>query len=207
MEAMWNRYMPSFEKIRSLLDAGTIGELRRMHGSLAFDRSADPRGRLFELELGGGALLDLGIYPLAMISHFFGIPDKVHGYAEIGETGADYQSEAVMQYADGRLASFYCALNNNTGGGAWIEGSKGKIHIHSPLYKPEKVSLYLDDHPAGSFDCLCSGNGYEYEALEVMRCLRNGLLESSLMPLDESIALMEIMDTLRSQWGLVYPGE
>ncbi|MGH1363709.1 MAG: Gfo/Idh/MocA family protein [Calditrichia bacterium] len=207
MEAMWNRYMPLTAKLREILKDETIGRLLRMHGELAFDRSADPRGRLFELELGGGALLDLGIYPLALIFNVMGIPEAISGYAQLGATGADYQSGAHMRFPDGSLGSFYCALNNETTGGAVIDGTKGKIHIHAPLYKPESLTITLATGKVETFHLPCSGTGYEYEAIEVMNCLRAGKLESPLMPLYESVAMMEAMDSLRNQWGLVYPGE
>jgi predicted dehydrogenase len=216
MEAMWARFNPVFTKIREILAAGTLGDIRMLIADFGFRREFDPTSRLFALELGGGALLDVGIYPVSMASLVFGRqPETIQSSAHLGQTGSDEQAAMIFTYPGGKIASLTCAVATDTNQVALIAGTKGRITIPSPWWKSTEFVLTLggtDPHAPGAEPPQTiapphEGNLYNYQAVEVGRCLREGLLESPVMPLDESISLMETLDAVRKPWGLVYPTE
>lgn len=207
MEAMWSRFMPAMQAVREKLSQGTIGDIRMVTADFGFRAPWDPSSRLLDPALAGGALLDVGIYPLSFTSMVFGgAPMQIASMAHIGKTGVDEQSAILLGYGDGKMALVSCAVQTNTPQGAWILGTEGSIHI--PLFW-HAVSATLTN-TGGKVEIIAppvEGNGYNYEAAEVMSCIREGRLESSIMPLDETLALMKTMDSIRSQWGLRYPME
>lgn len=207
MEAMWTRFLPVIVRVRELLAAGAIGEPRMLTADFGFRADFDPHQRLFNPLLGGGALLDVGIYPVALASMIFGIPDDITAKAHLGETGVDEQTALIFGYKGGQLALLSCAVRLDTPQEAIIMGTEGSIRIASPWWVPRSFSVVKPDKAVEVFNPPFEGNGYNYEAVEVARCINAGLLESPVMPLDESLALMRVLDTAREQMGLVYPME
>jgi predicted dehydrogenase len=207
MEAMWTRFFPLMVRVRQLLAEGVIGEVRMVQADFGFRTNFNPEHRLFALELGGGALLDVGIYPLSFASMVLGTPTRVVGLAELGETGSDEQSAFILSYPGGQLAVLSCAVRTETPQEARIFGTKGYIRIHSQFWRPRAMTLTLNGKADEVIDVPHEGNGYNYQAMEVATCVRAGKLESTVMPLDESLALMRTMDEIRGQWGLKYPTE
>lgn len=238
MEAMWMRYLPALVKVRELLAAGALGNVRLLTADFGFCAEFDPHSRLFAPALGGGALLDLGIYPLSLASMIFGAPERIVSLAHLGETGVDEQSAVILGYAGGRQAVLTAALRTDLPTEALIMGTEGRLKIHNPMFRPHALTLYprrqgplppsriperfkrlgralgldrwwqrFQRGPGKPFHLPLSGNGYNYEAAEVMRCLRAGELESPIMPLNETLAIMRTMDEIRAQWGLRYPME
>jgi predicted dehydrogenase len=193
--------------VSELLDADTLGDIRMLTADFGFHADFDPKHRLFAPELGGGALLDVGIYPVALASMLFGQPAAIASQVHLGETGVDEQSALVFKYADGQLALLSSAIRTETPQEACIMGTKGLIRIPSRWWMPQRFSLHLQEQAEQVFELPFEGNGYNYEAAEVMRCLRAGLKESQVMPLDETLATMRTLDAIRAQWGLTYPGE
>jgi predicted dehydrogenase len=207
MEAMWTRYLPAVVRARQIIAAGEIGEPRMVQADFGFRAGVNPEGRLFNPALGGGALLDVGIYSLSMASMVFGpAPAEVHSTAQIGETGVDEQSAFLLKYPGGELAVLSCAVRTGTAVEARIFGTEGSITLHSPFFKCGALTVKRGGDEE-FVDLPLAGNGYNYEAEEVGRCLRDGLKQSDVMPLSESLALMELMDSIRAQWGLTYPME
>ena len=207
MEAMWSRYLPVMQQVRKWLDQGAIGEVRWVSADFGFRANMDPQSRLFNPELGGGALLDVGIYVTSFASFVLGPhPDKIHALAKLGDTGVDEQNTLLLGYDNGSMAVLTSAVRTATPQEARIVGTEGTISIESPFYKAEKAILTAGDH-VEEIELIISGNGYNYEAEEVGNCLNRGLLESSTMPLDETIAIMRVLDDARAQWGLTYPTE
>jgi predicted dehydrogenase len=208
MEAMWTRYFPVMRKVRSLLAEGVLGEVRSLLVDFAFHAEYDPSGRLFNRALGGGALLDLGVYPVSLASLVFnGPPREIVSLAKLGATGVDEQAAAIFGYADGRQALMTFSFLYDSTSEVHIEGVKGRLRIHTPWWHPDTITW---THGDGREEIICLpyiGNGYAHEAQEVMECLRAGRLESAEMPLEETLNIMKTMDAMRAQWGLRYAAD
>ena len=156
-------------------------------------------------ELGGGSLLDVGVYVISFASMIFQkFPVETVGVGHIGDWGSDEQGIAVLKYGNGEIADLSFALRTAAVNEAYIFGTEGYIKIEDVFAVPTRASLFINKAEAEVLEEPIIGNALNYEAEEVMRCLRAGLKESPLMPLDESIQIMEIMDNLRKPWGLVY---
>jgi predicted dehydrogenase len=206
MEAMWTRFFPLMVRVRQMLTDGVLGEVRMVQADFGFRTDFNPEHRLFALELGGGALLDVGIYPLSLASMVLGTPTRVVGLAELGATGSDEQSAFILSYPEGQLAVLSCAVRTDTPQEATIFGTEGRIRIHPQFWRPRAMTLTLKGK-AEVLEVPHEGNGYNYEAIEVANCVRTGKLESAVMPLDETLSLMRTLDEIRAQWGLKYPME
>ena len=204
MEAMWMRYLPTIVKVRELIAIGVIGEIRMIKADFGINADWNPEGRLLNLKLGGGALLDVGIYPVSFSSMVFGpSPATIKGVAYLGATGVDEQFSAILGYEEGRLAVLSGAIRTTLPNEAWVIGTEGYLRIPS-FWCSQRVELYANSKTE-QFNLPFTSTGYIHEAEEAMRCLRQGLTESNIMPLDESLKIMKILDTLREQWGLRYP--
>ena len=207
MEAMWTRFVPPMVKLRELLAEGAIGEVRMLTADFGFDGGPDPTSRLLDPALGGGSLLDVGVYAIALASMLFGTPSRITGLAHLGETGVDEQTGMVLGYEGGELAILSSAVRLATPQEAWVIGTTGRIHLHTAWWSGSGMTLYSGEKEPRGIDVPMKENGFAYEAEEVVRCLAAGKTESDVVPLDESISMMETMDELRAQWGLKYPME
>jgi predicted dehydrogenase len=207
MEAMWTRFFPLMLELRDMIADGAIGELDTLIADFGIRRSLETSERLFRLELGGGALLDLGVYLVSLASMFFGEPERVTSLAELGESGVDERTSIILGFPGGAQASLYCSIRTETPKGAFIIGDTGRIHIHPYFHRPDRMSLTEPDGTETLIERPIEGNGMNYEADEVARCLRAGLTESPVMPLDESLAIMRTLDEIRKPWGLRYPAD
>jgi len=211
MEAVWTRFMPIHRKVREWISQGQIGETEMLQASFGVAMNYGPEHRIFNSELAGGALLDLGIYPITMAQIAFAeAPSKISALAEIGVTGVDENLGMVLHYSQGQIATLNASVRATTSCDAWIFGSAGRIHL--PLFWcAEVATLYKNDdttpREVEKHQHAHAVNGYEYEIEEVQRCLNTGLLESPLLPWNESLTTMKIMDEVRSQIGLKYPFE
>ena len=149
--------------------------------------------------------MDVGIYPISLSSMFYGEqPKVVKSLGEIGETSVDEQSAYLFLYKGGQMAVLYSAIRTETPQEAFIMGTTGRIKLHAPFYKTEKISL-IKGCEETTIDIPYEGNGYQFEAVEMMRCLSEGLTESPAIPLDESVAIMETTDRVRASMSLVFP--
>lgn len=207
MEGMWTRFFPAMDRVRKLLADGAIGEPRMVQADFGFRAGWKPESRLLNPELGGGALLDVGCYTVSLASMIFGSPTRLAGLAHLGETGVDEQAGIVLGYGGGQLAVLTTAIRTRTPHEAVILGTEGRIRIHSPFFKPDRLTLTDARGNDDEMHLPFQGNGFNYEAAEAMACMRAGKTESEIMPLDESLSIMETMDRLRAQWDLSYPME
>jgi len=207
MEAMWTRFVPAMVQVRRWLAAGAVGDVRMVTADFGFRSAGDPLHRHLNPALAGGGLLDVGVYTLAMASMVLGRPRDIIGRCHLGATGVDEQAAMLLTYAGGRLATLSCAVCTETPQEARILGTRGSIHIPKFWHAAEATLTTYADKQRVTYAPGLKVNGYEYEAMEVGRCLRQGLLESPVMPLAESLAIQRQMDALRRQWGLRYPGE
>lgn len=206
MEAMWTRFLPVIGQVRDWIAAGEIGELRMLQADFGFRADFDEASRLLDPALAGGSLLDVGIYPIALAAMIFGKqPDAITTQAHLGSTGVDEQAAYLFGYEGGALAVMSSAVLTDTPWEATIMGTKGWIKIHRPFWNAERATLQIEGQDPVDAAPERIGNGYNYEAAAVNDCIRKGLKEHPLMPLDESLALMRTMDTIRGQWGMKYP--
>ncbi len=207
MEAMWSRFLPLMGRVRELLAQGVIGAVQMLSAELCIPFDFDPSDRRYSPELGGGALLDLGVYPIAFASMIMGPPSSVTSSAYLGKTGVDEQTGILLDYDGGRLSSLYCSIRVGSEVEAVLMGTKGRIRLHPWWISPTTLTLSRDGQEHLILEMPYEGNGYQFEATEVIECLRSGKLESDLMPLDETLSIARTLDSIRTQIGLRYPME
>ncbi len=207
MEALFTRFLPATLKLQELIAADVIGEVKRVTADFAFN-VAPKKGRLYEPELGGGALLDVGVYVLGFASMLLGYePSQVIGQAYIGETGVDERSSILLAYEGGRSANLFCAVSLAASEDAVIYGEKGCIYVPDFWHPSRFVVKQFDSDEQQEVYLPFESVGYNYEAEEVMHCLDAGERESGRMQHAHSLKMMGMMDALRRQWGLKYPME
>ncbi len=207
MEAMWTRHLPHIVALREILNQGRIGAVRSVMADHGQWFTRDAAHRLFNPDLGGGALLDLGVYPISFASMILGTPSKVTAVSDQAFTGVDAQTGILLQYEGGQQAVLFTSLETRTPNWACVNGTEARIEIDGVFYAPSRFRIVSRDGGVEQFDFPHEGHGLRHQAATVGRCLRDGRTESDAMPLDESIAIMETMDEIRRQIGLVYPSE
>lgn len=208
MEAMWTRFLPHMVRLREILAAGTIGQVRLVTADHTQDISDDPAHRLNDLALGGGALLDLGIYPVSFAWDVLGPPDDIKASAVFKRTGADAQVATIFTYAGGALA--VTASGSDTAGRniATVHGTRGRIEIDKVWYAPTSFRVYGESNTViEAFASSITGRGMQYQAAELERRVREGITPGTVLPPSETLAVMQCMDTIRAQIGLHYPTE
>lgn len=208
MEAMWTRFLPVMQDVRRLVqEEQALGDVQLIEANIGVIHPFDPSHRLYDPALGGGALLDLGVYPMALAFDFFGPPDEVTSSAVLGETGVDEQCAAIFRYDDGAQAVWHASVRVDAGRTCVLAGTGGRLHGERSWWKGAPFTFAAPDGETTTYARPFEGNGYQFEAAHVMRCLQKNRLESPVMPLDESRALLNTADALREAWGLQYPGE
>lgn len=208
MEAMWTRYLPHMARIREIISDGALGEVRAVSADHTQLLPTDPAHRLNALALGGGALLDLGVYPISFVWDVLGAPVEVRALGRLGETGADTEVATVMTHAGGAVST---TLSSSRGAGAdtaTIVGTKARIEIDRVWYTPTSFRLIASDGTVlEEYVSRVEGRGMEYQARAAERFVAEGTLDSDLLPVAESVAIMACLDEIRSQIGVRYPGE
>ncbi|MBU2515128.1 Gfo/Idh/MocA family oxidoreductase [bacterium] len=215
MEGVWTRFLPATLKLQEIIGQGVIGEVHVVNADFSIIRPFNPNHRLYNLELGGGALLDLGIYPLTFAQLVFDdYPQTAETTAVIGESCVDEMSSYLLEFTGGKTALLSASCRSASPHLGIITGSKGYITVPD-FYHPQEFTVHHTDYtdlnwePKDQklykypYDHL----GYGHEVTEVMRCIREGLVESPLMPWSVSLAMMRLMDSFRNQWGIIYPDE
>ncbi len=213
MEAMGSRFLPVAKTIRQWLKEGRIGQikyLRADHGFLFEDHTR----RQFDKKAGGGAMMALGVYAVSFAAMVLGYePAEIKALAAMGETQVDEQSVIALLYPENEIAVLSCTMLAETPQEAWIVGDEGMIRLKKAFMDADTVTLEVEskltDDPTivEEVNITIDGPGYQYEAEEAMRCLKEGRKESNILPLAETLGIMKIMDEVRKQWGLVYPQE
>jgi len=208
-EAMWTRFLPHMVRIREILAAGTLGEVHTLIADHTQALPADPAHRLNSLALGGGALLDLGIYPLSFAFALFGRPETVLASATFKATGVDAQVATIFRYPGGQIATTLSASDTKGPTTATILGTAGRIDIDGIWYAPTTFRVYnTADEVVETFAAApLTGRGMYFEAAEAERLIRAGKTTGEVLSGDESVAVMETLDAVRAQIGLRYPGE
>jgi predicted dehydrogenase len=205
MEAMWTRFLPHVARIREVLAAGTLGELVYLTAEHGQWFPLDATHRLFAPLLGGGALLDLGIYPVSFAHLVFGEPSDITAVSTPTFTGVDATTSMVLRYPTGAHAVLTTSLGAKSNNPAVIYGSEARLEIDGWFYRPTSFRIVSrNEEVLETFSSQVAGRGMEFEAAEVNRCIRAGLTESPLMPLDETVEIMGVLDEIRAQIGLDY---
>lgn len=207
MEALWTRFLPKIDKALELLATHKIGQVSYLRADFGFSAPRNPAGRLFNPNLAGGSLLDVGIYTVFYALLFLGYPDKISAQARIGTTGIDEHCAMTLEYKNGCLAQLFSSIVAETPMTAEIAGSTAHLTIEKPLYAPSNLHINNKEGRFEPFAFEHSGNGYHFEALEVMQCLENGRIQSEKLSWAFSRQIMQILDTVRSIIGLRYPFE
>jgi len=208
MEAMVTRHVPVAKKIQEWIKDGRIGEVRMVKASCCARGEFDSSQRHLNPELGGGSLLDLGVYGISFASMIFQkAPEQVVGLGHIGEIGSDEQGAALLKYDRGEIADLSFALRTKAVNDAFIYGTEGYIKVDEVFTIPTSATLYNNDKVSEVIEEPITGKGLVHEAEEVMRCMKLGLKESPHMPLEESFQIMQIMDKIRAPWGLNYSND
>ncbi|MCM3780155.1 Gfo/Idh/MocA family protein [Microbacterium hydrocarbonoxydans] len=208
MEAMWTRYLPHMVRIREIIAAGTLGEIRAVTADHTQSLPTDPSHRLNDLELGGGALLDLGIYPISFIWDVLGAPTTVTAVGRLVETGADAEVATIMTHEGGAIST---SLSSSRAAGpntASIVGTRARIDIDHVWYTPTTFRVILPDGSVTEeYVSDVAGRGMQYQAQAAERLVRDGILEGDVLPVAESVAIMGTLDEIRTQIGVRYPRE
>ncbi len=194
MEAMWTRFLPHVIALRELIGAGRLGEIVSFEADHGQWFTLDPNFRLFAPELGGGALLDLGVYPVSFASMLLGTPERVTALVEPAFTGVDGQVSMIFGYESGAQSTLSCTSLARTATRACVSGTLARVEIAGDFYAPTSMTLITRDDEREEFSFATQGRGLHYEVREVARCLRERRIESDIMPLDESVTIMETMD-------------
>ena len=207
MDGMWTRCFPVVREIARRIQAGELGEIRYLQADFGFRPAFNPASRLFAPELGGGALLDVGVYPVALAFLVLGAPKQIVSHATLGATGVDELCSMLFLYENGAQAVLSASLQVEMPKQANICGTLARIHMPAPWWKPSEAYLIRNDGATEHLLHPYEGDGLQFEIRHVHDCLRQGLTESPWMPLDETLAIMRVLDTLRAQWGVRYPSD
>ena len=207
LEALWTRFLPIYTQIRQWLDEGLIGDMHLLTSSFGFNIPKGKDDRWLNPKLAGGTLLDMGIYPISTSQWIMSQePASFGAKAILGQTGVDELTSVVLQYPNGVISQFYSSFLSNDLNDFYIHGSKGSIRIHPNYWGATQATLSVDGQELTISKPMRAG-GFEYQTEEAMRCIRAGLLESPGMPHAQTLANMELMDSIRAAIGLRYPFE
>lgn len=206
MEALWSRFLPAYELLRRVLEEGRIGEPQLVEADFGFHLPFDRDHRLYDPERGGGALLDVGIYPLQLATLVLGPPASVVASARLGESGVDETTLAVVTHESGGHSVAKASIRTALAGRARIAGSLGVVELPAPMHVPRSLTLSIGDS-VEQLDASFDGNGLRFQAIEVAARLAAGDVESPIMPHAETLRLASLMDSIRAAIGLRYPGE
>jgi predicted dehydrogenase len=202
MEAMWTRFQPAVVALRDLLADGAIGDVRCVQADLGVNRAWDPADRLFSLELGGGAVLDLGVYPISFAQMVLGDPARVTAGGSTFETGVDAEAAVLLEFGDGRTATVTCTLRGETPGSARVFGTEGWIDVLPRFHHPDTIVLHRAGGEPETITRPRTGGGYAHELIEVTECLRAGRTESAIMPLADTLVVQDVMGQVLDQLGV-----
>ena len=205
MEALWTRFIPSTEKVLQMIADDVVGDVRLVKADFGFIAKFDANGRLFNRKLGGGSLLDIGIYPVFLSLLTLGKPKTIQAFAQMTSTDVDLNCAMFFEYENGQRAILDSTLDAATSIEGWIHGTKSMIKMNNRFHHSERLEV-MDSklNIIETIDLPFVGNGYYHEALEVMECLDNGQTESQKMPLSFSLDLIQTLDKIRAIIGLEY---
>jgi predicted dehydrogenase len=206
MEALWPPFQPVYRKTKEVLQSGEPGKIMHLNARFAYQAPYDPKDRKFNLSLGGGSLLDIGIYPVIDALYFMGVPKEIIAKASFIETGAENSISIIFVYEDGRMANIYSSFRTAGGIGCDLLCENGNLFFSRERDMSQKLNVALNGKENKIYSLLPEGMGYQFEALEVMKCLDEGKMQSDVVPHSFSLDLMNTLDRIREAAGIVFPG-
>ncbi|MFC0681986.1 Gfo/Idh/MocA family protein [Lysobacter korlensis] len=209
LEAMWTRWVPTMVRLREVIASGAIGDVRTLIADHTQLVKRDLTSRMYDPALGGGALLDLGVYPLSFASDILGTPNSIQAFSTPTETGVDAQTSIVLGYEDGRSALIHTALDAKGPNTAAILGTQGRIAIDPVWYTPTSFTVFdARDEVLERYEVpQVTGRGMQFQAFELERLAAAGALSGDILSTEESVSILETMDEIRRQIGVRYPNE
>ena len=206
MEGLWTRFLPSFQFLFNIIQSGTIGEILNIHADMSFIAEKDKTNRFFNPELGGGSLLDVGVYAVYLSYLLLGNPHKIFACGRVNDARIDETCGIMLKYDNGKYAMLESSIITQTQNSAWIYGSEGTICIKRPWTEhPEKIDVRINNESSFNHISSWKGRGFQYEVEEVIKCIDANEIESKVIPHKASINVVKIMDEVRSQLNIVYP--
>ncbi len=202
MEAMWTRFQPAIVRLRELLADGAIGEVQSVQADLGAQHSTDPADRFYNPALGGGALFDVGVYPISFAQMVLGTPETVAAHGALSDTGVDVEEAVLLGYPGGRSASLLASLRCATPGGARVVGTGGWIDVPPRFHHPSSLVLVRHGHEPETISAPPLGSGYAHELIEVTDAVAAGRTESAAMPLADTVAVQDVMAEVAARIGL-----
>jgi predicted dehydrogenase len=203
MEAMWTRFQPAVARLRELVADGAIGEVRSVSADLGTQPPADPTDRFFNPEIGGGALFDLGVYPISFAQMVLGVPESVSVTGQLAGTGVDVEEAVLLGFPGGRSATLYASLRCATPGQARVYGTTGWIDVLPRFHHPDTIVLHRAGHEPERITRPPVGAGYSHELVEVTECVAAGRPQSAVMPLADTVAVQDVMGEIADRLGVV----
>jgi len=205
MEALWPPFQPMYKKTKEILEGGEPGKIIHLNARFSFQAPYIPSDRKFNLSLGGGSLLDIGIYPVIDALWFMGVPDEVFAKASFAETGSEDTISIIFSYKDGRMATLYSSFRTAGGIGCDLLCENGNLLFSRGRDMSQRLIIAINGKDNKEYSLLPDGMGYQFEATEVMKCLDEGKLQSSVVPHSFSLDLMNTLDRIRETAGIVFP--
>jgi predicted dehydrogenase len=206
MEALWPPFQPIYRKTKEILLDGGPGKIIHLNARFSFQAPYNPTDRKFNLELGGGSLLDIGIYPVIDALYFMGVPTEVIAKASYSKTGSEDSISIILGYDDGRMATLYSSFRTAGGIGCDILCENGNLLFSRGRDMSQRLNVALNGKENKEYSLLPEGMGYQFEAMEVMKCLDDGKLQSDVVPHSLSLNLINTLDRIRKAVGIVFPG-
>jgi predicted dehydrogenase len=206
MEALWPPFQPIYKKTKEILEGGNPGKLIHLDARFTFQAEYDPTERKFNLELGGSSLLDIGIYPVIDALVFMGVPDEITAKASFADSGSEDSISVIFKYNDGRMANLYSSFRVSSGIGCDLLCENGNLYFTRERDMSQQLIVQLTGKDQEKYSLSPEGMGYYLEAMEVMKCLDEGKLQSDVVPHSFSINLINTLDRIRREAGIVFPG-
>ena len=203
MEALWTYFLPHYQYVLKLIATKKYGKLKELKADFGFDAPYNTEKRIFNKELGGGSLLDVGIYPVFAALTTLGIPDKITAHAQIGETGVDENCDIQFNYKDGAIANLKSSIKETTPTEAILKFEDAEITINSRFHQPSCITIKTEKREE-TINFEVDTHGYNFEVIHVQEMLSENRTESNIMSFEKSLELIDILDTIRKRIGLEY---
>ncbi|MGE5419776.1 MAG: Gfo/Idh/MocA family protein [Chloroflexota bacterium] len=207
MEALWPPFQPMYIKAKEIIHSGAAGNIVHLNARFSFQPPYDPLDRKFNPALGGGSLSDIGIYPVIDALWFMGVPDEIVAKASFAPSGSEDSISIIFRYDDGRMATLYSSFRTVGGIGVDLLCEKGNLSFSRARDMSQRLKVSIHDMDEKEHSVMPEGMGYHYEAMEVMKCLDEGKIESDVVPHSFTLGLMKTLDRIRAAAGIVFPGE